>query len=155
MCIRDSNEIPRAPNISKSLLREKMYELWQEQWLNNETCRQTKQFYATINQKRSKKILKLARSQLTTLVKVTTGHNALAYHASNIDPTIDPSCSLCELENETFFHLATTCPRLRLLRQDIVLDDDVESPDTWTPTRILELARSVPVEGLLDRYIAE
>ena len=99
---------------------------------------------------RSKKIVTLARSQLSQYIKLVTGHNNLAYHASKIDPTIDPTCSLCEEADETFFHFTTECPRLRITRQEIGLNEDDD--ETWTPERLLELARVPAIEALLNRF---
>ena len=136
--------------IRKEILTKKIYEMWANQWQPDPTCRQTKQFFEKPDPVQSKKILKLARSKLSTLVKITTGHNNFSYHASHIDPTIDPTCGLCGESMETFFHFVSDCPRLRLTRQDIGLRE--EDRGTWTPERLLELARVPAVEALLNRF---
>ena len=143
------SEVPRAAVINKHILKGKFYELWEKSWQAEPTCHQTKQFFSKPDPLKSKKIIKLARSQLTLLLKLTTGHNALAYHASKIDPEIDSICSLCQEERETFHHFVTNCPRLRLSRQDCQLDDF--KCDSWIPERLLEFARIPAIEALLDR----
>ena len=80
---------------------------------------------------------------------MVTGHNNLSYHASKIDPTIDPTCSFCEQALETFHHFVTECPRLRIRRQEIGIKEEEE--DSWTPEHLLELARVPAVEALLNR----
>ena len=126
-----------------------MYEIWKQKWRVEPTCRQSKQFYPYPDPKKSKKLLTLARSQLTLLIKITTGHNALAYHASKIDNEIDPRCSLCEGADETFFHFLTECPRLRLTRDDRQLGNF--DPESWKPEHLLAFARTPVIEMLLSR----
>ena len=142
------NTMHEANNHTKQRVKEQIYEEWQSRWNTEPTCRQTKQFFPKIEKRNSAKILKLARSQLSTLISITTGHNNLSYHASIQDPTIDPMCVLCGEERETFFHFVTTCPRLRESRESVFLDKHV--PDTWTPEGLLEFARIPAVETLLD-----
>ena len=148
----DNNKyrIPYAPNILKEKIREKIRAEWQRRWVNEPTCRQTKQFFPKPDKARSKKILTLARSQLSTLVQITTGHNSLAYPASKEDPTIDPLCCLCSEEPETFLHFLTNCPRLRLTR-DMTSNTDFNS-ETWTPECVLELAKVPTIDALLNRF---
>ena len=66
------------------------------------TCRQTKFFFDKIDSNKSKKIVKLARSQLSRLSGVITGHNNLRYVQDNF---IDYLCRLCEEKPETFTHI--------------------------------------------------
>ena len=73
----------------------------------------------------------------------------MSYHASKIDPTIDPMCGLCGENMETFYHFVTDCPRLRITRQELgLLEHD---SDSWTPEHLLELARVPAVDMLLNR----
>ena len=91
----------------------------------------------------------MARSQLTTLINITTGHNALAYHVSKMFPDIDSTCSLCGETNETFYHFVTDCPRLRVSRENSnLLEFDT---DSWTPECLLDFARIPAIEALLVR----
>ena len=143
------NEVPRAISHCKGILKDKIYELWNGRWTREKTCRQTRIFYPQPDPNHSKILLKFARSQLSTYIKVVTGHNNLAYNASKIDPTIDPVCSLCEEADQTFQHFVTECPRLRQTRQDIGIRE--EDRDSWTPEHLLELARVPAVEVLFNR----
>ena len=129
------------------ILQNCIYEKWQDRWNEEKTCRQTKQFFKDIEINKSKKILKLARSQLTRLVKITTGHNSLAYHAYKIDNTIDPTCRLCEEAIETFYHFATECPRLHNLRREIFKGEPID--ETWAIGRLLELSNVPAIDALL------
>ena len=127
----------------------KVKERWKTRWENDPTCRQTKQFFPGPDENKSKRILKFARSQLSTLVEVTTGHNGLAYPASKEDPTLDPMCDLCDEAPETFYHFMTECPRLRQTR----IDTGIECFDnkSWREECVLEFARIPAINALLNR----
>ena len=144
-----TNEFPLPQNLTKTHIGEKIYEEWNKQWSQEPTCRQTRQFIKQVNPSRSKNTLKLARSQLTLLVGLITGHNNLAYHASKEDPDIFPMCCMCGENLETFHHFATECPSLRESRNTVFLDKKIE--DTWKPEDLLEFARIPAIEVLLDR----
>ena len=142
-------ELPKASQINKQFIKEKIYEVWQEGWRNEPTCRQTKLFHPLPDRNKSKRYLKLARSQLSILVQITTGHNALAYHVSKQDPKVDPKCSLCLEADETFYHFITDCPRLRQTRVDKGVQDF--SSETWNTEHLLEFAKTPAIEMLLSR----
>ena len=76
----------------------------------------TKLFYSGPDKNRFKHINNLPRSHLTKLISIITGFNCLNYIQFKADPTINPGCRLCGEENETFWHLATVCPRLKTYR---------------------------------------
>ena len=67
-----------------------IYEEWQKNGIMNPHVDKP-----NIDKKCSTTNVKLARSQLSTLVSITTGHNDLSYHASVQDPIIDHMCILC------------------------------------------------------------
>ena len=144
-----TTETLRSDQINKHSLKEKMYVIWKNRWVIEPTCRQTKQFYPYPDPNKSKALLKLARSQLSLILKITTGHNALAYHASKIDNEIDPTCSLCGEADETFFHFVTDCPRLRLTRADKLLE--AFNPESWEAEHLLAFAKTPVIEMLLSR----
>ena len=70
-------------------------------------------------------------------------------YISLVDPTIDPMCSLCELDKETFYHFLAECPRLQGTKAS--LDLDPGDHNTWKQERLLELARVPAAEALLNR----
>ena len=133
----------------KALIKDKLYQEWTKRWESEPTCRQTKQFFPRPDSKRSKELLKLARSQLSTIVQATTGHNSLAYPASLEDATINPLCGLCGEERETFHHFITNCPRLRETRIHTGNIDFDQA--TWTQESVLEFARIPAIDALLNR----
>ena len=141
--------LPHANQITKEYLREKVYQTWTDRWVADPTCRQTKQFFPHPDKIKAKKTLKLALSQLSILIQITTGHNALAYHANKINPEIYPLCSPCEEDYETFYHFIIDCPRLRITRDACNLGQFVGY--SWEPECLLEFARTPVIETLLSR----
>ena len=143
-------EVPIATSQIKATLKSKFYEWWRSDWEKESTCRQTKQFHPIPDSNMCKNLTKLARSQLSLYIKIVTGHNNLAYHAAKLDPSINPQCSLCEEEAETFHHFITNCPCLWQSRRDVGIDEN--DSKTWTPERLLEFARIPAIEALLNRF---
>ena len=65
-------------------------------------------------------------------IKGITGHNNLAYFQSKLNPEIDPTCRLCEQENETLYHLMTNCEATSPLQMDI-MQNKTPLPDmSWS-----------------------
>ena len=131
MCIRDRG---KTWNDTKEQIRNHINTTWQQRWDTIEGHVNTKFFYPTIDRKRSKKLLNLAR--LTLTIRAITGHNFLGYHQNKVDPHIYKVCRLCEEEDEKFVHILTDCPRLWLTGQEIYLDHLVtgQTPAIYTHT---------------------
>ena len=87
-------------------------------------------FYSGPNKNKAKNILNLSRSNLTKLISIITGFNCVSNIQFKADPTINPLCRLCGEENETFWHLATECPRLKMYREEVFLDKYPEQ-ENW------------------------
>lgn len=91
---------------------------WDEEWAVYPEARMARMFFPTQNKLRAKEILKaLSRYQLGRLMRITTGHNQLMYFQFVVDPTKNPTCRLCGLENETFYHWVQDCPAFTAARQ--------------------------------------
>ena len=110
---------------------------------NRGTC-QHKIFYPTIDRKRSKKLLNLARLTLTMVIRAITGHNFLGYHQNKVDPHTYKICRLCEESDEKFVHILTECPRLWLTRQEIYLDQTPTQGGPWSLDKLLQFIH-IPV----------
>ena len=93
-------------------IEDKVRKSWTLRWESYKEARMSKQFYKHPCSSQAKQLLKMCREEITIIITTTTGHNDLRYHHSLRNPTIPPICRLCGLEDETFFHLFTTCPRL-------------------------------------------
>ena len=95
----------------KSELWEVTYKLWKEEWINNPTCRLSKNFLPYPDKNKSKELLKLSRSQMRRLLELITGQNNLNYVQSKKFPgDISELCRFCEEEDKTFEHLLNECP---------------------------------------------
>ena len=115
-----------------------MREIWDEEWTRYREGRLSKQFYKSLCTALTKELLKLTRNEVTTVITMTTGHNDLRYHASLRDCTISPSWWLCGLDAETFFHLYSSCPRLKDTCFKITGVYQLPLANSWTHDKILE-----------------
>jgi hypothetical protein len=111
----------------------------------------SKLFIKDFNKKRSEKLLELGRYKLGTMIRVITGHNALAYFKNKIDAEIDPTCRLCMEEDETFWHLATDCPVFIHERRECLLDKNIER-DNWEVKDLLLLSEIPKIAMALEGY---
>ena len=102
----------------KRVLDESMRAKWDKDWQRYPHARQTKYFWPTQHKGRAKKVMELTRHQLGRYVRITTGHNNLAYHKSNMNPDIDPMCRFCAEVQESFIHLFSDCPAFWRERQE-------------------------------------
>ena len=110
----ESNKVNLPPPklIAKNKLRDEMLKQWNERWISNNKCRQTKIFYPQIDIKNSTSIINLSRKNLGMMVQVITGHKKLQYHQSLMEPLQQDSfCRFCQEEEETAYKLVCTCPR--------------------------------------------
>ena len=53
-------------------------------------------------------------------------------HQNYIDPNTSKVCRFCQEHEETFFHFLSSCPSLRLLREDLFLDKPHPHDNTWS-----------------------
>ena len=89
------------------------------------------------------------------LARAITGHNFLAKHQNRIGEAVAPECRLCEEDFETFIHLVTNCPRLRLSRLEYLGIDNLEHDDGWKIRDILKYIQSTSIYKMLtikDHY---
>ena len=100
-------------------------------------------------------MLKHSRSAVQLLTRAITGHNFLAKHQNRIGEPVAPECRLCEEEYETFIHLVTSCPRLRLSRIEHLGIDNLEQDEGWKIRDILKYIQSTSIYDMLtikDHY---
>ena len=76
---------------------------------DNNKYKLTKYFYDGPDKNKAIGILKMGTMNLTKWTRTITGHNTLAYFQSKLDPTIEPTCRLCNEKIETAYHLLSDC----------------------------------------------
>ena len=113
---------------------------WRHRWKNETTCRQARQMLPELNPIFSKYLLKLQRSELSTILQFVTGHNYLQYHLFNTGRADSPNCRLCEEAPETAWHILSECPSLSFQRMNTLIQCEVLTlPHPRRLTRFLEL----------------
>ena len=97
----------------KSLARNLTTDKWKLRWLESTDCRQTKIFFPEPNQKLSKELLHLNRTDLGLCIRHLTGHSFFRYHRSKVNPAIDPKCRHCQEAREESAHIILDCPAFK------------------------------------------
>ena len=65
------------------------------------------------------------------------------------DTTINPLCRLCGEENETFWHLATECPRPKTYLDDVFLDH-YPAQDNWSISSLISFSTYPTVYNMMS-----
>ena len=87
---------------------------------------------------------------LSLWTRSITGHNNLAYFQSKLGPLIDPTCRLCQMNNEIVFHLLTSSDALHEKRRDILGNMSIGDGHTWSIKKIMTFLQSPTVNGLMS-----
>lgn len=98
----------------KGIVNEMLLKKWQDRWESTEGIhyQQTRHWFPSIDVAMSKRLINLSRSRLGVLTQVFTGHNFLKRHQNVIDCYVDPTCRLCEEEDESVEHIVGFCKAL-------------------------------------------
>ena len=137
--------IPKSQ--AKHIIDEAIRAEWKKRWNNAPHNKHTKLFYSGPNKNKATKIL--SRSHLTKLNAIITGFNCLSYKQFKAVPTINPLCRLCGEENETYWHLATECPRLKSYREETFLDKPPVQ-DNWDATSLINFSTYQTVYNMMS-----
>jgi ribonuclease HI len=137
---------PDRPNISRSIIRrivkDKVDAIWNEEWKELPTCRQTKLWFPEINRRKSEQIVKLNRKEHSLITQLLTGHSYTSRHSALIDPSIDPKCSKCDTgEEQTGYHLITRCPTYALQRRMIFGTHEIDTSLSWEVSQVVQFLR--------------
>ena len=105
----------------KQIIHSSVSKIWKNEWTATTTCRQTKLFISGPNPRISALFLQQERLVYTIACQFITGHCYLRRHEALVcrGQNLDPKCRLCELEDETPWHLLAECPRLNSIRNNI------------------------------------
>ena len=121
--------VPDAPLPTKITISTLLTSGTDTQWVNlfhllryPEECRQTKQWWPTVDKKRSQQMLALKRRQWGIMVQFMTGHNHMGRHNNIVDANEDPECKLCNHGYpQTTAHIIGEClnPHLTQIRVNL------------------------------------
>ena len=92
--------------------------IWNKEWSELATCRQTKRFWPSIQYETSKKLIRLNKTKLNKVVQLITGHGFNNYHLA-LQGICDSLCRYCGDEVEETWHLVMDCPSCTKLWQVI------------------------------------
>ena len=155
-------ELPTNENISitipqsliKTTLCQNIYIMWTQSWQAYKAARQSKFFYTEPNPSIAKNILQYGRYKVGLIIRAITGHNALSYHRSKIDPeNVSALCRFCtEIVPETFIHLITDCPRFYEHRLNNFLTLPFDPPNTWSPEQLLAFIDHNEISSAFDGF---
>ena len=138
----DISPVALPKQATKAAIKEAIDEIWSFQWSRYHDGRQSKQFYKHPDRSKAKYSYHLSRQELGRLIRITTGHNNLFYHRSNVDKTrgTSPLCRFCQEENETFYHFANNCPCFRLSRFHYFQNDSCFNNGKWSIRQLLDFS---------------
>lgn len=110
--------IPLAVAECKERIREYYHKVWQQRWTESNDCRQTKEMFPVIKHRITKMIRSYSKAELARLIQMGTGHCLLAYHLSQWQKGVEPTCKLCHESLESPIHLLNECEPLWRTRQE-------------------------------------
>ena len=116
---------------------------------NHHTINTHKKINSKPDASKAKNMLKLSMAELAQAISIITGFNRLSYIQFKADPSIDPMCRLCGKDNETFWHLATECPRLNSIRNEVFMDN-IPTTDNWKVNKLISLSRYPTIQNMLS-----
>jgi ribonuclease HI/retron-type reverse transcriptase len=134
----------------KGLLKARFYEQWNIRWQNSDDCRQTKQWFPSINPNLSHHVVMLDRKHFSLFVQLITGHNFMNRHQALVDKTTDPLCRLCLEDEETSFHIIAECPALAATRRELLGTPFLTNPLVWSVSQVAGFLREASIGSLLD-----
>ena len=132
----------------KSLYREHMNKIWQEEWTGTTIGKRTKVWLSELAPKKSRQLMRLPRQDLGLCMQWITGFCNLMRHRHKNHKVVPDTCRLCQQDMETPEHLSFHCPRLIQARAEI-FNTRIGPPDTWTPKQIVTFIQSTKCKDLM------
>jgi ribonuclease HI len=112
----------------KNKIEEETKKNWQQEWLNEKDkngeprFKHSKEIVKTVtyNKNYRKKLLKMPRNKLRTLISWITGHCTLNKHLNKMNLQPGDLCRYCQVEQESPVHLLLNCEYLEEKRREFV-----------------------------------
>ena len=127
-------DAPKTPwSLIKSDLVRQVNKYWSFKWMQQGTCRQSKDFFPEVDISRSFDIIGLSRKQWARVIGLFTGHNGMGRHVflcsdpNDLEST-PPTCPKCEEDDETSKHIMGYCPALHMLRRELFKESFIDPP---------------------------
>ena len=131
---------PKPASYIKNEVRSAAYEQWTSEWRAQNTANHARSFYARPCHVKARYVIKLARLELGRFVRIISGHNNLNFFQTKIRLWNDPLCRFCGEDNETFTHLAQSCPSFLVTRGEIFPDGPPRDDLRWSVRAILNFS---------------
>jgi ribonuclease HI len=154
-------EAQDGPRPSKAVIRNFLHDqadkAWEMRWKNLTTCRQTKQWFPTIDNCRSKYLITRNRKMFSVLTQLITGHNFLNRHSKLVQETDELGCRFCmEEEDESSFHVFAECPSFARIRLSIFGHHTLVAPLQWSGSQLVSYLRETDIgRRILDQQEEE
>ena len=146
------------PAVSNSLLRANLKIAitaeWERSWIALESCRQTKHFFPSLNQKFSRDLMRSRKRAYSILVQLVTGHNHMRRHNTIVEyswPDMEfADCRFCSEDEESSFHLLARCPNFAPQRLEYLGDVFLDHPFKVKCKALIGFLPDADIEGLND-----
>lgn len=137
-----------ARSVATAAIRTRTLKDFKSWWDHTSGQRQAKLFITEFNAKFTTKMVSLSRSSIRIIVGLLTGHCRLRRHMSILGLTDEPLCRLCQIEEETPFHVLTECSALARKRFQLLGNDypDAKSYMDEPPTKLIALIKGTRLE---------
>jgi ribonuclease HI len=140
--------LPLSRAVCRQATRDQLLYLWTDKWQCSRHYRQTKIFFPTPDNTKSRHLLKQSRAETGLLARHLTGFSNLNYAQSLQQHGLDPICRLCGEDREESQHIIRYCPALIRTRIDTLCQ--ITITDEWSVFGLLHFLSSPTVKRLED-----
>ena len=144
-------QIPFPKCYTKKLISNHFTQTWCARWKHSTPYRQTKIFFPEPCLTKSARLLRLSRDTFGMIARWLTGHCFLNRHNHLLDPLTHPTptCHLCEMAEETPYHIICECEAVARIRyhhfQELFLQG--KNPE-WTVKKLLSFLSNPTISNL-------
>jgi hypothetical protein len=121
--------LPLSHAVCRQAARDQLLYLWTSKWQRSLNYRQTKIFFPTPNNTRSKNLLCYKQAEVGLIIRHIIGFTYLNYSQSLQQPGLDPTCRLCGECGEESNHILHNCPALTRTRTDSLWQHTITKND--------------------------